>query len=484
MNVQRENTHDAKAEKEAVLFNHAHITINYIPYESKPGDGEKFRIVFFQVTPGSVNYAGASDWKERCAQRNDVSSKLDLQQIEKDRELDLTWSYSVEWKVAANSTYATRWENYIKMQKGEREVHWFSIINSFLIVLFLTGMVAMIMLRTLNADFRRYNSQDPEEADETGWKLVHADVFRPPQRPMLFSALVGNGVQVIGMLVVTMIFAVLGFLSPANHGFLLTAGLVLYVWMGTLAGYFSTRVYKTLKGQNWQKNTVLTAVAFPGVIFGIYFFLNFFLWGQHSSRAIPFGTLVVLIVFWFGISVPLAFFGAYFAWKKPAPDQPVRVNQIPRQVPQQVWYMHPMFSVLLGGILPFGAVFIELFFILASIWLDQVYYLFSFLFIVFIILCITCAEISIVMCYFQLCSEDYHWWWRSYLTSGASALYMFLYSLFYFTTKLEFSSVLAALLYFGYSFIMSVIFFVMTGTIGYYSCYWFVRKIYSSVKFE
>ena len=73
-------------------------------------------------------------------------------------------------------------------------------------------------------------------------------------------------------------------------------------------------------------------------------------------------------------------------------------------------YMHPTFSILIGGILPFGAVFIELFFILTSMWLHQFYYLFGFLCLVFVILFITCAEITIVLCYFQLCSEDYHWW--------------------------------------------------------------------------
>jgi hypothetical protein len=51
---------------------------------------------------------------------------------------------------------------------------------------------------------------------------------------------------------------------------------------------------------------------------------------------------------------------------------PVRTNKIPRQVPAQAWYMHPLFSILIGGILPFGAVFIELFFILTSMWLHQV----------------------------------------------------------------------------------------------------------------
>ena len=44
----------------------------------------------------------------------------------------------------------------------------------------------------------------------------------------------------------------------------------------------------------------------------------------------------------------------------------------------------------------------QLFFILSSIWLHQYYYVFGFLFVVLLILVITCAEITIVMCYFQV----------------------------------------------------------------------------------
>jgi len=238
------------------------------------------------------------------------------------------------------------------------------------------------------------------------------------------------------------------------------------------------------KGQAWKKNTTLTAMLFPGTIFSIFFVLNMFIWGEKSSGAVPFGTLVALVALWFGISVPLVFFGSYFAYKKPIAENPVRTNQIPRQIPEQVWYMSPIFSILMGGILPFGAVFIELFFILSAIWGHQFYYIFGFLFIVFVILILTCAEITIVMCYFQLCSEDYHWWWRSYLTSGASAFYMFLYSIFYFFTKLQIERFVSGLLYFGYTLIMALAFFVLTGTIGFYACFMFVRKIYSQVKVD
>jgi transmembrane 9 superfamily protein 2/4 len=42
-------------------------------------------------------------------------------------------------------------------------------------VLFLSGMVAMIMLRTLARDISKYNMDvDDEAQEETGWKLVRS----------------------------------------------------------------------------------------------------------------------------------------------------------------------------------------------------------------------------------------------------------------------------------------------------------------------
>lgn len=63
-------------------------------------------------------------------------------------------------------------------------------------------MVAMILVRTLTKDITKYNrvmtdEEKAEEREETGWKLVHADVFRPPTEwPMLFCVLIGTGMQV------------------------------------------------------------------------------------------------------------------------------------------------------------------------------------------------------------------------------------------------------------------------------------------------
>ncbi|XP_057968095.1 transmembrane 9 superfamily member 7-like [Malania oleifera] len=472
--------------KDEKYFINNHLIFK-VMYHEDP-ETHSARIVGFEVIPNSISHE-YKEWDDENTQlvtcnpsnKNIIQGGTVPQEVDTDKEVVFTYDVSFE---ASETKWASRWDTYLLM--NDDQIHWFSIINSLMIVLFLSGMVAMIMMRTLYRDISNYNQLETQDEaqEETGWKLVHGDVFRPPHNYSLLCVYVGTGVQVFGMTLVTMIFALLGFLSPSNRGGLMTAMVLLWVFMGLFAGYSSARLYKMFRGTQWKKNALKTAFIFPAILFAIFFVLNALIWGEKSSGAVPFGTMFALVLLWFGISVPLAFVGSFMGFKKPGIEDPVKTNKIPRQIPEQAWYMNPVFSVLIGGILPFGAVFIELFFILTSIWLNQFYYIFGFLFIVFVILLITCAEITIVLCYFQLCSEDYHWWWRAYLTAGSSALYLFLYSIFYYFTKLEITKLVSGILYFGYMTIGSFAFFVLTGTIGFYACFWFVRKIYSSVKID
>ncbi|KAK1289564.1 hypothetical protein QJS10_CPB18g00755 [Acorus calamus] len=473
------------SKKDAKYYINNHLSFKVMYHKDLETD--EARIVGFEVTPISINHEYKT-WDEKNPRLVTCNSGTKIvpgstvpQEVEVNKEIIFTYDVTFE---ESPIKWASRWDTYLLM--NDDQIHWFSIINSLMIVLFLSGMVAMIMMRTLYKDIANYNQLETQDEaqEETGWKLVHGDVFRPPVKSGLLCVYVGTGVQIFGMTLVTMIFALLGFLSPSNRGGLMTAMVLLWVFMGLFAGYSSARLYKMFKGTEWKKNTLKTAFMFPAILFSIFFVLNALIWGEKSSGAVPFGTMFALVFLWFGISVPLVFVGSYLGFKKPAIEDPVKTNKIPRQIPEQAWYMQPAFSTLIGGILPFGAVFIELFFILTSIWLNQFYYIFGFLFIVFVILLITCAEITIVLCYFQLCSEDYHWWWRAYLTAGSSALYLFLYSIFYFMTKLEITKFVSGVLYFGYMLIGSYAFFVLTGTMGFYACFWFVRKIYSSVKID
>jgi len=146
------------------------------------------------------------------------------------------------------------------------KIHWFSLINSFVIVIFLTFMVAMILIRALHKDISRYNSTESQEEgqEEWGWKLVHGDVFRTPSNYMLLSVLVGNGAQMLAMTAITLVLALFGFLSPASRGSLMTVAIVFYVLLASLAGFYSAKLYKMFGGESWKLNIGLTAFLVPG----------------------------------------------------------------------------------------------------------------------------------------------------------------------------------------------------------------------------
>ena len=49
---------------------------------------------------------------------------------------------------------------------GSFEIHWLSIINSFVLVLLLTALLRIILMRVLKNDFSRYMELDDEALEE------------------------------------------------------------------------------------------------------------------------------------------------------------------------------------------------------------------------------------------------------------------------------------------------------------------------------
>ncbi|XP_038703405.1 transmembrane 9 superfamily member 12-like [Tripterygium wilfordii] len=497
--------HIAFGSNDGYIINHLKFTVLIHEYEGSGveiiGTGEEgmgviseadknkasgFEIVGFEVQPCSIKYDPEATTKLHMYDNIPSVScpfELDKSQIIRNQER-VSFTYEVEF-VKSDIRWPSRWDAYLQMEGDS--IHWFSILNSLMTI----AIVFVIFLWIVRRDLTRYEELEkeaqPQLSEElSGWKLVVGDVFREPECSKLLCVMVADGVQIVGMAVITIVFAALGFMSPASpRGMLLTGMIILFLLLGIIAGYVGVRMWKTIKGssEGWKSVSWSVACFFPGIVFVILTALNCLLWGNISTGAIAISTYFLLLALWFCISVPLTLLGGFFGTRAEAIKYPVQTNEIPREIPAR---KYPSWLLVLGaGILPFGTLFIELFFILSSIWLGRYYYVFGFLLIVLSLLVVVCALVSVALTYIHLRLENWQWWWKSFFASGSVALYVFLYSVNYLVYDLQgLSGPVSAMLYLGYSLLMAVAIMLSTGAIGFLMSFYFLHYLISSVKID
>ena len=332
--------------------------------------------------------------------------------------------------------------------------------------------------------FRRRAPRTPEEVqEESGWKMCHGDVFRAPEHSVLFTIIVSTGFQLFLMGGGTLVIALLGFLNPQSRGSLLSALISCYVFVGFFAGVLGARLLKYFNQQSWR-NAFAIGIFLPGVSMTCYILLNFIQWAAHASSAVPISTLLSLFCLWLCCSIPLTIMGAQVGFRQGALRDPCRVHGVARLIPATKNSVPLWVTPLIAGAVPFGAGFIELLFVLTSVWQGRVYYAFGFLSIAVSIVTLCMAEASIALTYFRLTAENYHWWWPTLMSGFSTGLFVFLYTCYFLFTSLPIRHIPSVLLYLGYMGMASAIVGIMMGSVAFLASYAFIRRIYSSIKVD
>lgn len=304
----------------------------------------------------------------------------------------------------------------------------------------------------------------------------------------------GSGVQILGVVVLTAVAAILGSFSPEHRGNFIDTMLVFYVCSSFPAGFTAVWLYLSFGGKHVKKLILLTASLLPcrcartrldlGTLLGIYSLQNILAAAYHSTTAVPMLSILKIVAIWVGVSLPLVVLGAFRGMKKEPFQPPVATSAIPREIPPQPWYVRSVPVILIGGLVPFGVVFVELYFCLASVWMGFGYSMYGFLGGVLLILLVTTAEIAIILTYSMLCSENYNWWWISFLAPASSGVYTFAFSFYYLVTTFKISNVLVLVETVGYLLLLSTVFSLFTGCVGFIASFTFVKALYGSVKVD
>jgi Endomembrane protein 70 len=320
---------------------------------------------------------------------------------------------------------------------------------------------------------------------QSGWKLIHGDVFRFPQHPEVFCAAVGTGNQLMVLTLFHLTLALMNIISTTRRGSILAGVVVLYCLTSCVGGYTAVRLFRQMNGKNWVHCILLQAALFPAPVVFVFSFVNSLALAHGSTSALPVTALLTVAALYVFVSFPLTVVGGILAknFADADFDAPTRTTKVAREIPTEIpFYRGRYFQVLIAGFLPFSAIYIELHYIFASMWGHQIYTLFGILFLAFILLVIVTSFITVALLYFQLAREDHEWWWTTYVNGGMTGIFIYVYSFYFYFHRSGMSGILQGSFYFGYMSIVSLAFFLMLGAAGFQFSLIFVRYIYSRIK--
>jgi hypothetical protein len=435
----------------------------------------------------------------------DVVSANVTQELNLEHLIDITnwkegmvipFAYSVHWVELPHIPHAQALEMQLKasMPHGHQnmDIHWLAIINSFVLMLLILSLFLLIIIRVVRSDLSRYLQIPDEELnaveEETGWKLVHADVFRSPRHRLFFCSAVGAGLQLFSMVVMVVLVGCIGVFY--QRGAVASAGIVSYMVTAAVSGYTSAHLYQKLGGEKWAWNIFVTALMFVGPAFVIWAFLNTVAICYGSTAAFPFPTILLMFTMWACVTFPLTVLGGIVGRHRAIkqgntgePLFPCKTNKLAREIPSCRWYQSPVTQVFATGFLPFSAIYIELHYIFNSVWGSRIYSLYGILLLAFAMLLLVAATVTVLFTYFHLNAEDHRWWWRSFGSGGAVALFFYTYCIYFFL-QTGMSGFMQCAFFFLYSLVVAYALALLLGSVSFYATYYFVIYIYSRIKAE
>lgn len=498
----------------AFLYNHVTLVIRY--HTAKDGMSS---IVGFEVYPKSVI-------NEVCPGASKSFKNFPLQ-LPRDKDNKLVpqnmiipYTYSVYWREDNSVTYDNRWDLYYDNDSTatSTNIHWLSLVNLLVLVCLVSMVVAVAMFRLLKTDLQAGPALPVAQAnlDQDSlsglWKNLVNVVMVRPKWVLLLTTLMASGIQclvaMIGVVVIFVLNSKLHF-GPGSsstffnlhQGAFFSCLVLLLLASGFVSAYLGIVVDKLMNNEppnssydlrRIRRLSCLFAGTLPFTVLCVVLFLNLFVWAKESSSALPFGTIVVLVVMFAIIELPLGILGGTLGNRFRFGARSVMVTSyVPdsksssKSAPRRSLVMNPVVSTLAFGLIPFGIVYVDLLFIFNSIWLEKTtfYYMYGFLLLTVVLLLVVVGESAIVATYLSLAMyNNPQWQWLCFRVGSSIGWYIYAYTVYYFVSYLLMADVVSILIYFSYMALVAVAIGVSCGAFAVVTSMVFVRNIYGLVK--
>ena len=465
-----------------IQLNKVNITIT--PNNTKRDEDEEdnkinitgYDIIGFFIEPYSIKMNETT----KCNIKKIISSQKEYEHQIFDVNENIIFMYDTLFYYT-DTLYKERFNQFFI---GDKFIHSYSAYISGIIIFVLSIILLYIYFRSIKTEIEIHNEKiaSDDSINEYGWRNIAFDVFRRPYRSDILASLNGTGLQLLITVLYSLLFVSLGIINPKNGGSYFILLVTVYIFLSLISGYYSARFYKMVHGLKWLKVSIITSLVFPFIFFLLLSFTNILYWFEGSTTYVQFSNFFNLISLWVIGTIPLNIIGTMVGVTQKRIVLPCEVNPVPGIINKSdyPWYLRIRYAWFLTGFPPFFAVFVELFYIMDSLWKQNFYALSKYLLISIIILIITSSQIGILFTYLNLCKGDYRWWWKSFIVSASPGIYIIIFSVFYLF-KLEFLKFTSIVIYLNFMTLLSIIISLICGTSGLFLTFIFVKNIYSKI---
>lgn len=511
---------------EYYLNNHLMMVVRYHKESANP---DSYSIVGLEMYPKSV-----SDSHCPGASKNYDNLKLDPNA---DTQL-VPFTYSVYWREEYEVNHNDRWKMYIDPnlfdQNGKlidpsslssssnKTIHWVSLINSFVILSFVSLIVAFVLISSFRANISKDSTSKFSQTAQNS--------FIQPSFLIILSILTGSGIQLIFTLLGSGLLSFLFFRNSFGQDTaILSLIIAVLIVGGFFAGFSSIQFYKLFnlsKSNLPLKKSFLISSLSGSVLISLSIIViviaNSLVYDSDSPRSITFSTFLFAYMLYALFQIPISVIGGLVSRKldiltkiltKVLPQNSSAFNtktySVPSTPPSPIkkspsssksltppsisnQYLKPMstplylrlpFSLLIFGFCPCSIVFIESRFLYTTLLIENYStstYMYGFIVSAAILLLFVMIEIGIISSYLKLLKTNskINWQWWIFLTCSFSIwIYLVPLSIYHLIFKMKLVDAGSPVLYMVYTTILNTMISISCGSLALWSATIFIYAV-------
>lgn len=307
-------------------------------------------------------------------------------------------------------------------------------------------------------------------------------MFRPPKYPAILAMTIGTGMQIFTMVYVSLFALLIGAISPFLRTGCMITLFVTYTASGYIGGLLTARFYRMFNGTDWLFSASMSAIVYPSFALAMIVFTDLVDVFERSYHGFPFSTLSIVGLCYVFVTIPITYMGAYKGFIMKPIRLPTKTSRVARDVPPQPFTRDvKVLMIFFGGII-FTSVYFEFVYLMKSVWHNQIYYMYGWLFFDLFIMINIVALVSMLNTYRDLTFLNHRWWWRSFLIGSSAGLYMAGFSLYYLFADLDYNMFGSYLIYTAEMLLVIVSFSIMCGSVAVISSFLFCTQIYATAR--